>query len=149
MGAEGPDANVVRPGDEQMYGEDRGDVMAFSRAAIDAGADVVLGHGPHVLRGMELYEGRLIAYSLGNFSGGGVFGREPATRYGVYLTVSLRPDGSFIQGRLRSVHFEYEGGTPQPDPTGRAAQLVDEFSQRDFPDTAPRIDANGIVAPPG
>ncbi|MGE0688419.1 MAG: acyltransferase family protein, partial [Dehalococcoidia bacterium] len=53
MGAEGPEANAVKPGAEQMYGEHRGDVMAFSRTAIDAGADLVLGHGPHSLRGME------------------------------------------------------------------------------------------------
>lgn len=148
MGAEGPDANVVTPGAEQMYGEDRGDVVAFSRTAIDAGADLVLGHAPHTLRGMEFYKGRLIAYSLGNFGGGGVFGETPATRYGVYLDVSLRPDGSFIQGRLRSVHFEYKAGKPLPDPDGRAAQLVDQFSQRDFPDTAPQIDSDGTIAPP-
>ena len=41
----------------------------FARAMIDAGADVVVGHGPHLLRGMELYEGKPIFYSLGNFIG--------------------------------------------------------------------------------
>lgn len=39
----------------------------FSRACIDAGADVILGHGPHELRGIELYKGGVIFYSLGNF----------------------------------------------------------------------------------
>jgi poly-gamma-glutamate capsule biosynthesis protein CapA/YwtB (metallophosphatase superfamily) len=68
-GAEGADQGHVRPGTETFLGEDRGDPMAFSRAVIDAGADVVLGSGPHVLRGMEWYRGRLIAYSLGNFLG--------------------------------------------------------------------------------
>lgn len=38
-----------------------------SHAAIDAGADLVVGHHPHVLQGFEWYNGRLIAYSLGNF----------------------------------------------------------------------------------
>jgi hypothetical protein len=37
------------------------------RRAIDAGADMVLGHGPHVLRGIEIYKGKPIFYSLGNF----------------------------------------------------------------------------------
>lgn len=148
MGAEGPDANVVAPGTERMYGEDRGDVMAFSRAAIDSGADLVLGHGPHTLRGMEFYKGRLIAYSLGNFGGGGVFGAELETRYGVYLEASLRKDGSFAHGRLRSVHFDFEDGRPLPDPRDRAAELVDAFSQRDFPGTAPRIDQDGTLSPP-
>ena len=36
---------------------------------INAGADLVVGSGPHVLRGVEQYHGRLIAYSLGNFAG--------------------------------------------------------------------------------
>ncbi len=42
-------------------------LKAFARAAIDAGADVVVGHGPHILRGIELYKGKPIFYSLGNF----------------------------------------------------------------------------------
>jgi poly-gamma-glutamate synthesis protein (capsule biosynthesis protein) len=44
-------------------------IPAFAREMIDAGADVVAGHGPHLLRGMELYEGKPIFYSLGNFLG--------------------------------------------------------------------------------
>ncbi len=39
----------------------------FAHAAIDAGADLVIGHHPHVLQGIEIYKNRLIAYSLGNF----------------------------------------------------------------------------------
>jgi poly-gamma-glutamate capsule biosynthesis protein CapA/YwtB (metallophosphatase superfamily) len=38
-----------------------------ARAAVDAGADLVVGHHPHVLQGFEFYKGKLIAYSLGNF----------------------------------------------------------------------------------
>lgn len=148
MGAEGPDANVVRPGGETMFGENRGDPMAFSRAAIDAGADLVIGHGPHSLRGAEFYKGRLIAYSLGNFGGGGVFGAEQATRYGAYLDVSLRPDGTFLRGRVHSVHFGYDDGRPLPDPDGTAARLVGAFGARDFPATAAVIAADGTLTPP-
>ena len=148
MGAEGPAANAVRPGREEMYGEDRGDVRAFAHAAVDAGADVVIGHGPHSLRGTEFHKGRLIAYSLGNFGGGGVFGAERATRFGAFLELTLQDDGTFVDGRLRSVDFEYDDGRPVPDPTGRAASLVDRFGQRDFPGTAPSIDADGVLRPP-
>ena len=42
-------------------------LVTFARACIDAGANVVLGHGPHVLRGIERYHGGAIFYSLGNF----------------------------------------------------------------------------------
>ena len=39
----------------------------FAHTAVDAGADLVIGHRPHVLQGLERYHGALIAYSLGNF----------------------------------------------------------------------------------
>ncbi|WP_282846840.1 CapA family protein [Microbacterium oxydans] len=148
MGAEGPGADAVTPGTEFMYGENRGDPIAFAHAAVDAGADVVIGHGPHVLRGAEFYRGRLIAYSLGNFGGGGVFGAEEETRYGAYLSVRLRADGSLVAGRVRPVRFEFDGGAPHPDSTGRATDLINERSRRDFPDTAALIDEGGVLRVP-
>ena len=75
-GAEGADRTHVPAGREEAYGEDRGDSPLFARTAIDAGADLVLGSGPHVLRGMQLYKGRLIAYSLGNLAGWHNFSRH-------------------------------------------------------------------------
>lgn len=42
-------------------------IVKFARACIDAGADAFIGHGPHVLRGIEVYNGKPIFYSLGNF----------------------------------------------------------------------------------
>ncbi|HID39272.1 MAG TPA: CapA family protein [Calditrichaeota bacterium] len=47
------------------------DQLAFAHAVIDAGADFIIGHHPHVLQGIEKYKGKLIAYSLGNFIFGG------------------------------------------------------------------------------
>jgi poly-gamma-glutamate synthesis protein (capsule biosynthesis protein) len=44
-------------------------LVAFARQMIDEGADMVVGHGPHLLRGMEIYRGKPIFYSLGNFIG--------------------------------------------------------------------------------
>ncbi len=44
-----------------------GDQVRDARRAIDAGADMVLNHHPHVIQGLEVYKDRLIAYSLGNF----------------------------------------------------------------------------------
>lgn len=49
------------PKDYQIY---------FAHKAIDAGADLILGHHPHILQGMEVYKNRLIIYSLGNFAFG-------------------------------------------------------------------------------
>jgi poly-gamma-glutamate synthesis protein (capsule biosynthesis protein) len=60
----------------------------LARAAIDAGADAVVGHHPHVVQGLELHEGRPVAYSLGNL----VFGtRNPAAREGLVLRLRFRP----------------------------------------------------------
>jgi poly-gamma-glutamate synthesis protein (capsule biosynthesis protein) len=42
-------------------------LVTFARAMVDAGADIFVGHGPHVVRGVELYKGRPILYSLGDF----------------------------------------------------------------------------------
>jgi poly-gamma-glutamate synthesis protein (capsule biosynthesis protein) len=42
-------------------------IPIFAKAVIDAGADVFVGHGPHVLRGIEIYKGKPIFYSVGNF----------------------------------------------------------------------------------
>ena len=81
-GAEGRDQQHVTRRTERFLGENRGDVVRFSRA-VDAGADLVVGHGPHVLRGMEWHKKRLIAYSLGNFAGykaGSMGGRSPRAR---------------------------------------------------------------------
>jgi poly-gamma-glutamate capsule biosynthesis protein CapA/YwtB (metallophosphatase superfamily) len=57
-------AHEQRGGDYEQPAEF---IPAFCRAAVDAGADAVVGHGPHILRGLELYRGKPIFYSLGNF----------------------------------------------------------------------------------
>ena len=57
MGAEGSDKTHVKPGTEMFLGENRGDPIKFSHAVIDAGADLIVGHGPHVLRGDGVLQG--------------------------------------------------------------------------------------------
>jgi len=54
IGAEGASAQHVTRKDEVFLHDNRGNVYALAHAAIDAGADLVLGHGPHVLRALEL-----------------------------------------------------------------------------------------------
>ncbi|OUJ14725.1 CapA family protein [Acetobacter sp. DsW_063] len=59
-------------------------LSVFARRAIDEGADVVVCHGPHLLRGMEIYKGHPIFYSLGNFIGQNeLVERLPAESYSV------------------------------------------------------------------
>lgn len=145
-GAEGRDATHVRPGTEYFLGENRGNVKAFSRAAIDAGADLVVGHGPHVLRGMEFYKGRLIAYSLGNFLGWKAFSLSGASGVSGVLQVTLRADGRFVSGALKPTVLV---GSGAPQPGGDGVSRVATLSRDDFGRTAARVSADGTIRPPG
>jgi len=144
-GAEGNGAEHV-PRQEEMYlGENRGDLHAFSHAMVDAGADLVIGHGPHVVRGMELYKGRLIAYSLGNFFTWARFNLEGPKGVAPALTATLAADGRFITGHLLSFRQPYRG-LPKPDPTFAAAKEAARLSREDFPESRLHISDKGILS---
>ncbi|WP_217921800.1 CapA family protein [Miltoncostaea oceani] len=143
-GAEGSDRTRVPNGPETYLGEPRGDLRRFSRAVVDAGADLVVGHGPHVLRGMEMYKGRLIAYSLGNFAGYEVFSLGGLLSTSMVLQVTLEPDGRLRTGRIRPTSL-VGAGTPAPGVD--AITVVRRLSRLDFGARAPRIDAQGVIRP--
>jgi poly-gamma-glutamate capsule biosynthesis protein CapA/YwtB (metallophosphatase superfamily) len=115
--------------------------------AVDAGADLVLGSGPHVLRGMEIYRGRLIAYSLGNFAGYHNFGLDGVLADSAVLHVHLSAKGAFRSGRIASVRL-VDAGMPEPDAAGTGARLIAELSRDDLGTRAIRVTPAGrIVAP--
>ncbi|MFG2608455.1 CapA family protein [Streptomyces sp. NPDC048514] len=144
-GAEGADHTHVEPGTEYFLGEDRGDAHRFSRAVIDAGADLVVGSGPHVMRGMEFYKGRLIAYSLGNFAGYEVFGLGGVLSTSGVLHVTLNADGTYASGRLHPTQIVAPG---TPEPGGDGIDLVAELSEEDFGPHAARISPDGTIHRP-
>jgi len=146
-GAEGADQTHVRPGSEVFLGEDRGDAMAFSRAVIDAGADAVLGAGPHVLRGMEWYRGRLIAYSLGNFTGYRTLSTDGPVGIGGILTLRLAADGTWDSGRLVGTVM-VDPGLAQVDPGQQALGVVRDLSRADFGECGVDISAAGELSAP-
>jgi hypothetical protein len=149
MGAEGSGATRVKPGTEMFLGENRGDPIKFAHTVIDAGADLVVGHGPHVMRGMEFYRGRLIAYSLGNFAGGaGTLLSAGNLGLGAVLKVTLKRDGSWSGGSLISTTHQTAGGLPKTDSRQRGLSLVRTLTQSDFPDTGAKLGPNGAIAPP-
>jgi hypothetical protein len=145
-GAEGNDVTRVPFAEEEYYGEPRGDVVYFARKMVDAGADLVLGHGPHVVRAMERYQDRLIAYSLGNF----------ATYYGIsvdglngvapILEVTLDGEGRFIEGHLSST-VQIRPGGPRRDETRRALRLIRNLSREDFATPGIRFLHDGRILP--
>jgi hypothetical protein len=130
-GAEGAGALRTPPGNEYYLGENRGNARAFARAVIDAGATIVLGSGPHVIRGIQRYRGRMIAYSLGNFvgfhtlSGGGVLNES------AILRVTIEPGGRMLAARWLPVVLV--NGLPRPDHTRTSVALVRQLSREDFP----------------
>ncbi len=130
-GAEGADKTHTPYGDEIAYGENRGNVRAFAHAAVAAGADLVVGSGPHVLRGAELDHGRLIAYSLGNLAGYRNFGIGPVTGTSALLQVQLAANGAFVAGTLTSLRLS-PVGIPALDPADGGAKLVSRLSREDF-----------------
>ncbi len=143
-GAEGTGAMRVRNQQESFYGENRGNMVLFSRTMIDAGADLILGHGPHVPRAVELYKGKLIAYSLGNFLGYRSLSTVAELGYSLILQVELNAEGDFVSGKIVPVHLDGQG-IPYIDQYFRSVQLIRNLTQSDFPKTALRIERNGKI----
>jgi hypothetical protein len=144
-GAEGSDRTAVPLGREYAFGEDRGDSRAFAHLAIDAGADLVLGSGPHVIRGLETYRGRLIAYSLGNFAGVHNFAAGGTLSVSGVLTVRVDRRGRLRNGWWHGIALD-GAGTPRPD-RGASRALVAQLSGRDFGAAAPRLLRSGRILP--
>jgi len=145
-GGEGEGASKLPFAHEIYAGEDRGDVVEFAHTVIDAGADLVLGHGPHVLRPLELYRDRLIAYSLGNF----------ATYYGIsvngirgiaaVLIARVDDNGRFLDGRLEPT-MQIRPAGPTLDPARRAITQLRELTNEAFPDGRLVIGEDGRIEP--
>lgn len=145
-GAEGSAAQHVPYGSETYLGGARGDLRKFTRAVVDAGADLVLGHGPHVVRGMEVYKDRLIVYSLGNFA----FYRFPfnaVTGLSLILETNIGPDGEFLSGKIHPLIQQGQDG-PRPDKNSTVISVVRQLSKEDFGPTAVNVAADGTISAP-
>jgi poly-gamma-glutamate capsule biosynthesis protein CapA/YwtB (metallophosphatase superfamily) len=145
-GSEGTGAMNVRNQTEYFFGENRGNMVQFSRTMIDNGADLILGHGPHVPRALELYKGKLIAYSLGNFMGYRTLSAEAQLAYSLVLETELNNQGDFVSGKIIPVHLTGQG-IPYPDRQFRSVKLIRQLTQSNFPKTRLTIDTNGRIRP--
>ncbi|MEG4209811.1 CapA family protein [Microcoleus sp. S13_B4] len=143
-GAEGTGALNVKNKNELFYGENRGNMVLFSRTMIDAGADLILGHGPHVTRAMELYKGKLIAYSLGNFLGYRTLSTAGALGQSLILDVKMTPQGDFISGKIIPIQLDGRG-VPSVDNNFRTVGLIDRLTKSDFPNSGLTIDDKGQI----
>jgi poly-gamma-glutamate capsule biosynthesis protein CapA/YwtB (metallophosphatase superfamily) len=147
VGAEGADKTHVKPGTEMFLGENRGDSMKFAHAVVDAGADLVIGHGPHVVRAVEFYQGRLIDYSLGNFAGYKALSTSGVVGVGAILKVSLHRDGSWAGGNLVPTRM-IAPGLPSLDSKKQAWSLVRSLCASDLPQTGAHVGTDGSITPP-
>lgn len=127
-GAEGNEALRVVDREEIFLGERRGNTFAFAHRAVDVGADLVIGHGPHVLRGMECYKGKLIAYSLGNFVGYNALSIKKAAAISAVLEVRLGKNGQTLGYDVIPVRFNEER-LPEIDAEQLARYLVNDLSR--------------------
>lgn len=133
---------------ETYSNEKRGDVHAFAHNAINAGADLVFGNGPHVCRAMELYNNRLIAYSLGNFCTYKCVSVNGVCGYAPLLKVNINKKGEFLNGRIISFRQTHDKGL-QPDGLNLAAKRIKELTETDFPKSGITIaDVGTIVKSP-
>ncbi len=144
-GAEGAAMTRVPREMEIFVGEQRGDVYRFAHDVIDAGADVVLGHGPHVPRAVEVYRDRFIAYSLGNFWTYGRFNLRGLAGVAPVVDLEVSPhDGHLMSARIHSIRQE-GWGVPQIDPSGAALRAVAQLTALDFPESTLRFDEDGRI----
>jgi len=145
-GAEGVDASNLPFAEEEYYGEPRGDVVMFARMVVDAGADLVIGHGPHVVRAMELYKNRLIAYSLGNFAT--YYGISVAGIKGVapILLTTLDGEGRFVEGEIIST-VQLRPAGPSIDSKQRALKLIRGLTAEDFENPGLQFEPGGRFYP--
>jgi cell wall-associated NlpC family hydrolase len=143
-GAEGKGNNRVTRKTETFYGENRGNVYEFAHAVIDAGADIVFGHGPHVVRAAELYNDRFIIYSMGNFCTSGSFTISGISGYAPVVKVFVDKEGKFVKGQIFSFLQKDKTG-PVPDSDNSAAKEIKRLTELDFPQTDLVISDEGII----
>ena len=144
-GAEGSDKGHLPQGPETYLGENRGDLRRFAHFCIDNGASVVYGHGPHVTRCVEVYKGRFIAYSLGNFCTPYGMGLSGPLGYAPVITVRiLSTDGSFVDGQIHPF-IQQSGIGPRTDKAGIVTRHIKALTDADVPLSEARVLDDGRI----
>lgn len=143
-GGEGKDYQHVTRKTEFYFSEDRANPYSFAHYAIDSGADLVLGQGPHVTRAVEIYHNKFIAYSLGNFCTYGLFSLQGPNGYAPLLKISITKQGDFIQAKVHSI-MQTDKDCLTIDSTGRAYQKIVQLTGEDFPGQSLNFSSDGVI----
>ena len=143
-GAEGPEHQRVTRKDEWFYSENRGNVYQFAHSVIDAGADVVFGHGPHVTRAIEVYKNKFVAYSLGNFCTYGGINVSGVSGLSPIIKVFTDRKGFFFKANITSTQQSFLSSV-KLDPQNQVLKRIQELTKSDFPDGGVTIDSAGWI----
>ncbi len=143
-GAEGVAHRHTPCKDEVYLGANRGNVCKLAHDCIDAGADILLGHGPHVTRGIELYKDRFIAYSMGNFCTYEKFSIQGVKGLAPIFNLKTDKTGKFLTGYIVPTH-QIGKGIPQYDEQKRVIKEIIELSKSDFPNSPLNISPEGQI----
>jgi hypothetical protein len=143
-GGEGTSFQHVTGNKEYFLSETRGNVFEFSHSVINAGADIVFGHGPHVPRAIEMYKGKFIAYSLGNFCTYAKFGLYGVLGIAPIIKVWIDNKGNFLKGKIIPIK-QIKKGIPVYDENESVIRTIRNLTKQDFPDTDIIIDDNGVI----
>lgn len=145
-GAEGLSAQHIKDTTEYFYGENRGNLIQFAHTAIDAGADLIIGHGPHVLRAIDAYKGKLICYSLGNFLTHGNVNITGVKGKGAIMDINLDSNtGDLISANINPT-VQVARGIPVYDTSLEAINLIKTLTEEDFPNSEIKIDTKGHIS---
>jgi hypothetical protein len=143
-GAEGSKFNHITRKDEIYVGENRGNPYSFAHRAIDAGADIVWGHGPHVVRAVDIYKDRFIAYSLGNFATYGTINVNGISGYAPIIEIETDRRGKFISGKIHSA-IQHKGEGPRWDSSNRVIMEIKKLTETDIPACELLVEENGEI----
>ncbi len=130
-GGEGISFLHIKDTVEYFMGENRGNLLRFAHRAVDAGADLILCHGAHVPRPVEIYKNRLIVYGLGNFCTYGKFNLKGPSGFAPVFLIEINEKGEFLKGKIFSF-IQYPPGGPRKDLKNRAFYLIKKLSLEDF-----------------
>ena len=143
-GAEGAPYQHVPRKTELFHGENRGDVYMFAHTLIDAGADIIFGHGPHVTRGVEVYKNRFITYSMGNFCTYGGINVSGVSGLAPIIKVYMDAQGNFFKAQITPT-YQTNRSSVHIDPQKQVIKRIQELSKQDFPEVKMTIDDNGWI----
>ncbi len=143
-GAEGSKHQHVKRKYEMFLGQNRGNVYEFARKVIDAGADIVFGHGPHVSRAVDMYKNRFIIYSMGNFCTWSRINLSGVSGLAPIVKVHVNKRGEFLSGEIIST-YQTKYKPPRIDKDKRVLKKIKQLTLEDIPEVPLIIKDDGTI----